>query len=67
MSGNYVEEIKVALIRKQKDIKWLADELKVTRQDVSITLKRLKDGKGITVEKLDKIGKALEITFSVGA
>lgn len=67
MSSGIAEDIRIALIKNKKNVVWLANEIGVSPQDVSNTIRNLEDGKTITVEKLDKIGKALEITFTIGA
>ena len=67
MSSGIAEDIRIALIKNKKNVAWLANEIGVSPQDVSNTIRNLEDGKTITVEKLEKISKALGITFTIGA
>ena len=67
MSKEIAEIIIIELRRQGKTQTWLAEELKETKQNLCLTLKKMEKGKTIDVEKLDRIGKILGITFHVGA
>ena len=67
MSKEIAEKIIIELRRKKKSQAWLAEELGETKQNLCLTLRKLEDGKTISVDKLERIAKILGVTFQVGA
>ena len=55
------KNIKINLIEKEKDIKWLAKSLNTSPANIYALLKNLENGKGANIKSIEKIALVLEI------
>lgn len=63
MSKEIAENIRITLIKKGKSIKWLSEQIGISQANTSVTLRDLEKGKSITVSKLEKISRALNVNL----